>query len=418
MASKTNNAYWAKRQKKLTAQLEKDEARLDKKLAKAYDTQQAKLEQQISAFYNNYGRDDIIEYRNLMERMSDADKTLLMERMDDFTMKYPEYQHLMPVRENIYKLNRLEGLKQSIYVQQMELGALEQKEIEAHLKRVAERGIDLSAERMGFGKNFHAFNSETVARTINAKWVNDKNFSDRIWDNRKKLSDYLNTDFAQAVARGDSYEKIRRDMATKFHDVSRRRMKDLIYTEGSFVMNESSIAGFEDAYEEYKYDALGDARTCERCSGLDGQTFKIKDRKPGINFPPMHTKCRCTFLIVIESNKNQQTSKPKTIDALRDNQLGKRVRFKTGGMDSREYAWSKSQNIKNYKTVQLDKVEYATVMSALNTDLTAEQREQRIISKAIGNYMYKVENKGYNNYRVIERKEIPDSVTDLFGREV
>lgn len=299
MASKKNNAYWAERQKQLTAQLEKDEKKLDKKLAKSYNVQQTRLEREISAFYQTYGQDDVIEYRTLMERISDADRTLLIENMDGFAKKYPEYEHLMPVRENIYKLNRLEGLQQSIYVQQMELGALEQKEIETHLKKAAEKGIDLAGERMGFGKNFHTLNTDTVARTINAKWVNNENFSDRIWGNRKKLAEYLNTDFAQAAARGASYESIRADMAKKFHDISRRRMKDLIYTEGSYVMNESSIAGFEDNYEEYTFDCLNDSRSCEKCRGLHGQTFKIKDRKPGVNFSPMHTKCRCTFLVVI-----------------------------------------------------------------------------------------------------------------------
>ena len=42
--------------------------------------------------------------------------------MDEFEKKYPEYADLMPIRESIYKLNRLEGLQQSIRLQQRELG--------------------------------------------------------------------------------------------------------------------------------------------------------------------------------------------------------------------------------------------------------------------------------------------------------
>ena len=98
--------------------------------------------------------------------------------------------------------------------------------------------------------------------------------------------------------------------------------------------------------------------------------------------------------------------------------LGKHVRLKTGNMTSREYALSKSKSSDNYETIRLAKSEYATVMSALNTDLTAEQRKHKIIHKAIGNYIYTIENNGYNNYRVIGREEIPDAVTELFERGV
>ena len=42
---------------------------------------------------------------------------LLIQRMDEFEKKYPEYADLMPIRESIYKLNRLEGLQQSIRLQ-------------------------------------------------------------------------------------------------------------------------------------------------------------------------------------------------------------------------------------------------------------------------------------------------------------
>ena len=58
------------------------------------------------------------------------------------------------------------------------------------------------------------------------------------------------------------------------------------------------------------------------------------------------------------------------------------------------------------KEVQLPKDEYAKVMSELNTNLTKEQRKKKSITKAIGNYIYKIENKGFNNYRIVSKREI------------
>lgn len=145
-------AYWQDRQKQLNNQLEKDEKKLKEKLSKRYDVERKRLENEIAAYYQQYGENNVIEYRRLMQELSDADRQLLMERMDDFAEKYPQYAHLMPVRESIYKLNRLEGLQANIRMHQLEIGAVDQEELQAHLEKVALRSGNAAAEQMGFGK--------------------------------------------------------------------------------------------------------------------------------------------------------------------------------------------------------------------------------------------------------------------------
>ena len=110
--------YWERRQQELNKAMEKDEKKLKKRLSSYFDTEYRKLEKQIAAYYKQYGTDNVIQYRRLMESLPDADKRLLMEQMDEFAKKYPQYAHLMPIRESIYKLNRLEGLQYSVRMQQ------------------------------------------------------------------------------------------------------------------------------------------------------------------------------------------------------------------------------------------------------------------------------------------------------------
>ena len=126
--------YWEKRQQQLNKQLEKDEAKLKKRLSSFYDAEFRKLEKQIAAYYTQFGEDNVIQYRTLMERLSAEDQRLFMEQMDAFVKKYPEYAHLMPVRDSIYRLNRLEGLQHSILMQQYEIGATNIEQITDHLK--------------------------------------------------------------------------------------------------------------------------------------------------------------------------------------------------------------------------------------------------------------------------------------------
>ena len=47
-------------------------------------------------------------------------------------------------------------------------------------------------------------------------------------------------------------------------------------------------------------------------------------------------------------------------------------------------------------------------MHELNTNLSKEERERFIVSKAIGDYIYTIENYGFNDYRIIGKKLLED----------
>ena len=123
-----SSIYWPQRQEELAAALEKDEAALKRRLLRQYEAEAAKLEREIAAYYKRYGEDNIVKYADLFKKLPDSDIMFLIQRMDEFEKKYPEYADLMPIRESIYKLNRLEGLQQSIRLQQRELGGIRSEE--------------------------------------------------------------------------------------------------------------------------------------------------------------------------------------------------------------------------------------------------------------------------------------------------
>lgn len=293
-------SYWEDRQRQLNKQLEQDEARLNERLSSFYDTEYAKLEKEIASYYQKYGEDNVIQYRVLMEQLSDGDRRLLVEQMERFAEKYPQYAYLMPVRESIYRLNRLEGLQYSIRMQQLEIGAVNNEEIKGHLERNAMRGVNAAAEALGFGKNFYANNPGITKLFVGVAWSKGKNFSQRIWGNADKLASYLNTDIAQGIARGDSYDRLVQQIQQRFSHVTRSDAYRLIYTEGTYVMAESTMHPFEEDFEEYRISTVGDGGVCPICRGVAEKVFRIKDREPGTNFPPLHPRCRCTFTIEVD----------------------------------------------------------------------------------------------------------------------
>lgn len=283
-----------------------DEALLKSRLSSYYETESTKLGSQIASYYTRYGADNIIEYRTMLETLDSVDTKLLYEQMNTFAVRYPEYAHLLPVRESIYSLNRLEGLQQSIMMQQLEIGAITNAEIQAHLEKQALLGANSSMELLGFGKNFYSADSNVVKNFVNTAWVGGNNFSSRIWANSDKLANYLATDVAQGFARGDNYNKLVTGIMQRFENVNRNDAYRLIYTEGTYVMAESTIRPFEDDFEQYKISTVGDGKVCDICSSVAESVFNITDRQPGVNFPPFHAWCRCSFAIHVEDWKKWQ----------------------------------------------------------------------------------------------------------------
>lgn len=263
------------------------------RLLRQYEAEAAKLEREIAAYYKRYGEDNIVKYADLFKKLPDSDIMLLIQRMNEFEKKYPEYADLMPIRESIYKLNRLEGLQQSIRLQQRELGAITNRELKEHLASLAYKSTGAADKIMGL-----AVNSSAMKLFSGTAWSGEADFSQRIWQNTDKLADYLNNDIANGFARGDSYERLIKNVRSRFINVAKNDAYRLIYTEGTYVMNESSAAVFEKDFEDYEFQ-VADNNACPVCKALNGKKFKFSQRVPGRNFPPMHPWCRCHYGVAV-----------------------------------------------------------------------------------------------------------------------
>lgn len=293
-------SYWTDRQEQLKQSAEKSEAALKKRLEKFYDAEFDRLTKEIAAYYQNYGVDNVVEYRQLLKSLSDEDRTLLMERMDDFVKKYPEYADLMPVRESIYKLDRLQGLQYSILITEEEIAGYTNEQIREHLLKLSQQGLNYGMETLGFGKNFYSINDDIVRMFVDTPWCNGESFSSRIWNDTNRLAQYLQQDLAQGFARGDSYDKLVRNLRQRFRNVNRKNAYRLVFTEGTYVMAESSMQPFVQDFEKYRTSPVLDGKTCSICRNMRHQVFLISERHPGVNFPPLHPNCRDTFEIVVD----------------------------------------------------------------------------------------------------------------------
>lgn len=321
-----SDTYWSKRLQELDVSLSKDEKQLFSELSKYYEQEYAALDKEIAAYYAKYGEENVIAFRTLLLELPDADKQLLLQNMDEFAKQYPEFADLLPVRESIYKLNRLEGLQTSSVLQQLKIGAIEQSKFREHFEKQALKYANYAAEQLGFGTNFYRIDSEMLQVVIGNPWCNGKDFSERIWANREALAQTLQNEIANGLIRGEDYRTMSRILQQKFENTSQKQAERLVFTEDTYLSNEAKIRPFERnaAYTHYEYLCVEDHRTCETCRALSGQTFEISKRNAGLNFPPMHPWCRCTVMPVVE---DLETIKRRLTSGGNDGKI--EVRFET-----------------------------------------------------------------------------------------
>ena len=106
----------------------------------------------------------------------------------------------------------------------------------------------------------------------------------------------------QGYARGTSYEHLVEESVAKIQGLEEAGAYRCIYTEGTRVMAEASAqAVIDKGFKRYRLSTVGDSKVCEICKGLEEKVFEFKDREPGVNFPPLHPMCRCTFYVVTDT---------------------------------------------------------------------------------------------------------------------
>lgn len=292
-----NKPYWKKRQEQLNRVLEKAEGQVNKRLASYYRTENEKLKQLIASYYQQYGKNNVIEYRQMLQGLSASDRDLLFRNIQEFVQKYPQYEHLVPTATSVYQLDRLQGLQTSIYMQQLDIGAVEQDVVTKHLEEMARVGFDSVQKELGLGGE----NPDIIKTIIGVDWTGKGNYSDTIWKNKGKLTEFLMQDFSEGVTRGDNYQKMVKKLQGRFNTTSKSDAYRLVYTEGTHVLNESRARAMEDSFEFYKVECIHDGKACDVCLGVEAEQasnpVRFKDRVTGENFPPFHPWCRCSYIV-------------------------------------------------------------------------------------------------------------------------
>lgn len=152
--------------------------------------------------------------------------------------------------------------------------------------------------------SFRNANIEIAEQMINSVWCADgKSWSERIWGNTEALKAALNEGLIECVVTGKKASDLKKRLQNEF-GASFRQADMLVRTELQHIQTEAARQRYEDDGIT-KYEFLGREEThgCSHspsCHDLDGQVFYMKDMKVGRNAPPIHPRCRCSIVPVID----------------------------------------------------------------------------------------------------------------------
>ena len=275
---------------------------------------ESKIQADMAIWYNRLAVNNKVSYQ-------DAIKLLRKDELKEFHWKVEEYikhgqennmsQEWKKELENAsakYHITRLESLLfqmrehlNNLYDECYRglLGNLGNVYEEAYYRTAYE--ID---NRIGTGVSLSRLDEKAIDRILNKPWANDgQNFSDRVWRDKTKLINTLQTELTIGLIRGDAQEKIVRRFADKM-DTSLTNAGRLIATESAYFASVGSLNSLKElGVKEYEYLATLDLKTSPMCRAMDGKIFKIEDFHPGITAPPLHCWCRSTIVPKMDDEK-------------------------------------------------------------------------------------------------------------------
>lgn len=287
-----NSDYWLARQAEHDIALEKGYDQTIANMQKMYWRESNRLDQMISNYFTKYGKDNVIKYSDLMKKLNSEERRQLVEEADEYLASHPDQKEIVDVRKSIYKLNRLEGLRASLEIQAANMAIIEQRQVEKFLRDAYSTSYGQMAEDLGLGKNFNFYDENVLNATLNKQWVSKETFSERIWEGRQSVANYIQRDFAQGVARGNDYNQLFKEMTNRFRSQSETNIRRIVNTEYIRIQNEAKAESMEylgdfawyKIHEDYKKPDI-------ICQEMDGKSFKLKDREVGRNCPPFHPNC-------------------------------------------------------------------------------------------------------------------------------
>lgn len=305
MASKKSADYWKKRFELLEQSQNQQGVQCYAELERKYRQAQRQIETQIQSWYGRFASNNGISIQDARKMLTNKELAELKWDINEY-IRYGEQNALsgtwVKELENAsarYHISRLEALKLQTQQQIEVLFGNQLDSIDSAMKSIYTSGYYHTAYEIqkgfGVGWDFATLDENQINKVINKPWaVDGQNFSSRIWKNKQKLVNELNTTLTQNIILGQDPQKAIDEIARKMN-TSKVNAGRLVMTEEAFFSSAAQKDCFNELdVEQFEVVATLDSHTSEICQGMDGQHFPMSQWEVGVTAPPFHVNCRST----------------------------------------------------------------------------------------------------------------------------
>lgn len=305
---KRNRGYWKNRALQIEARQGEKADKYQKQIEEQYIRALSSIQKTIESFYMRYAEAEEVDYATAKRNLSNAEKEMWEVDLAEYRKMALDEEFNSQI-ESMYsksRVSRLQALQSQIRAQ---IEVLNKNGVEATKELLEDTFTDTYyrtvyeiQKGIGIGTNFAIYNQDAVDVIIRKPWKGN-NFSNRWGVDKSKLLDELETALVQAFIRGDSVDKTI-DVVAKKMKRSKDWAANIVQTESAFIAGEATAIGYrETGVHKYEFLATLDLITSDLCRSLDGELFDLKEKKVGVNYPPMHCFCRSTTVPYFEDEE-------------------------------------------------------------------------------------------------------------------
>ena len=307
MAQK-NRDYWEERQVKREAKAFTTIQDVEKEYQIALSKAKQDIIKEISRITTTYMNDNILNYNEALKHLKGDDYKVWKKDLHDYMKEYNKLLKNAPLQaQKLYleietlsaksRISRLDSLKSQI---DMELTKLifrvENDSINALTSVYRDTFIEVTKD-LGINP---VVSRDKIKTVLDKPW-SGANFSQRLWSNTDKLAETVKQEIVNGMIQGINLKTMTKRVSEKFETAKKNDVERLLRTEVNYVLNQATLDGYKEAgIEKYEFSATLDSRTSQICSELHGNIFEIKNIAVGLNYPPMHPRCRSTTIPIID----------------------------------------------------------------------------------------------------------------------
>ncbi len=307
MAQK-NRDYWEERQVKREAKAFTTIQDIEKEYKIALEKAKQDINKEISRITTTYMNDNILNYNEALKFLKGDDYKVWKKDLHDYMKEYKNLLKTAPLdAQKLYleietlsarsRLSHLDSLKAQVDMEMVKLiFGVEDSAKNALTSVYRDTFIEVTKDL-----GINAIVSRDKIKTVLDRPWSGANFSERLWSNTDKLAQTVKQEIVNGMIQGINLQTMTKRVSERFETAKKNDVERLLRTEVNYTLNQATLDGYKEAgIEKYEFSATLDSRTSQICSELHGEVFEIKKIAVGLNYPPMHPRCRSTTIPIVD----------------------------------------------------------------------------------------------------------------------